>query len=343
MAQALNPAQAAYVAMRERAWRERSVVQRALVALATLALLGTCAVPRMLASEGGPRSTQAGSAQAAAQSAPPAPVRADFVITGDVRQGGLLRGQVPSGTTSLMWNGERIAFDKDGFFLLGLDRDAPLEGRLEAWRDAGEPVIRRFDLAAGNWRIQHVAVAFNGPATPEEYKAKRPKEIEEMAASRAIKVESEGWRQRFIWPLTGRISGVFGSQRVYKGTPGNYHNGVDVARPIGTPIVAPADGVVVLAADRPFTLEGYLLIIDHGMGLVSTFLHNNALAVKKGDVVRQGQLIGWVGTTGRSTGPHMHWGMRWQDKRIDPMLVAGPMPQAPAAPASRAAAQAKGR
>ncbi len=93
----------------------------------------------------------------------------------------------------------------------------------------------------------------------------------------------------------------------------------------GTPFVAPADGVVTLAAGSSFSLEGRLLMIDHGMGLNSAFLHASKLAVKAGDVVRQGQYIGNIGMTGRATGPHLHWSLKWRDARLDPLLFAGGM------------------
>jgi len=125
--------------------------------------------------------------------------------------------------------------------------------------------------------------------------------------------------------VRGRISGVFGSQRIYQGTPGSFHNGVDVAVPTGTPLLAPADGVVILAATEPFTLEGYLLMVDHGNGLSSVFLHNSRLDVRTGDIVRQGQVMGATGMTGRATGPHMHWAMRWNGQKIDAQRLAGPM------------------
>ena len=137
---------------------------------------------------------------------------------------------------------------------------------------------------------------------------------------------SQGWRQSFVWPATGRISGRFGSQQVYRGEPGSYHTGIDIAGSGGTPYVAPADGVVVLAAEAPFTLEGNLLIIDHGMGLSSAFLHSSELLVSEGETVRQGQTIGRIGATGRATGPHLHWGLTWRGARLDPLLFTGPMP-----------------
>jgi murein DD-endopeptidase MepM/ murein hydrolase activator NlpD len=124
-----------------------------------------------------------------------------------------------------------------------------------------------------------------------------------------------------VKPVAGRISGLFGGQRIYNGTPGSYHSGMDIAATSGTVYVAPADGVVILAAADAFTLEGHLLIIDHGMGLNSAFLHSSELLVKEGDVVKQGQPIGKVGMTGRASGPHLHWGMKWNNARIDPKLL----------------------
>ena len=124
--------------------------------------------------------------------------------------------------------------------------------------------------------------------------------------------------------MKGRISGRFGSQRIYRGEPGSYHSGIDIAPGNGVPFVAPADGIVVLAGED-FSLEGQLLIIDHGNGLNSAFLHASRLAVREGDRVRQGQEIGNIGATGRATGPHLHWSVKWHNARLDPILLTGPM------------------
>ena len=131
---------------------------------------------------------------------------------------------------------------------------------------------------------------------------------------------AHGGRQAFVRPAAGRISGRFGSQRVYRGEPAAYHSGMDIAGGEGAPILAPADGTVILAADTPFSLEGHLLMIDHGGGLNSAFLHSSRLAVKEGDRVTRGQLLGYVGATGRATGPHLHWSLEWQGARLDPLL-----------------------
>ena len=166
------------------------------------------------------------------------------------------------------------------------------------------------------------------PAMPsEEFQRRRADELARIAAARQIGADSEGWRQRFIWPARGRLSGLFGSQRVYQGGAGAYHSGMDIATGTsGTLFVAPADGVVILAAATPFTIEGNLLMIDHGMGLNSAFLHCSQILVKEGDVVRQGQVIGRIGMTGRATGPHLHWSIKWRDARLDPLLFTGPQP-----------------
>jgi murein DD-endopeptidase MepM/ murein hydrolase activator NlpD len=181
-------------------------------------------------------------------------------------------------------------------------------------------------IAPRAWDIERVDVARTQGKTDEEFLAIRKPELARIAAARAVDSPSEGWKQAFIWPAKGRISGRFGSQRIYKGgEAGSYHSGIDIAPGAGAPIVAPADGVVVLAAEEPFSLEGHLLIVDHGAGLNSAFLHCDTLAVKVGDVVRQGQPIATVGMTGRATGPHLHWSLMWRGARLDPLLFAGPM------------------
>jgi murein DD-endopeptidase MepM/ murein hydrolase activator NlpD len=245
----------------------------------------------------------------------------DFWLRDEAVQGGIVLGQAPAGTVSVTLNGSSVPLGDKGFFLIGFDRDAENSASLVATLANGKTVDRYLPVRPGNWKIEHVkANPTGGAATTAEFQARRGPELAQINASRSIKSDSQGWRQDFIWPLKGRISGVFGSQRIYNGSPGSYHSGLDIAMPTGTTYVAPADGVVVLAAKEPFTLEGYLLIVDHGMGLSSAFLHSSELLVTKGDVVKQGQAIGKVGATGRASGPHLHWGMKWNAARTDPLL-----------------------
>lgn len=258
--------------------------------------------------------------------AAPLPDRADFTIKGAATQGGVLLGTAPAGTVALTLDGKLVPVDGDGRFLIAFDRDAGPTGQLTARLADGRTLDHPIAIAPRAWRIERINAPMRPTKSTEAFLALRKPELEQIAAARAVVTDAMGWRQRFVWPRVGRISGLFGAQRIYQGTAGAYHGGVDVAGATGAPVVAPADGVVILAADKPFTLEGNLLMIDHGHGLNSAFLHLSRIDVKLGDHVSQGQRIGAIGATGRATGPHLHWGMKWNDARIDPLLLAGPMP-----------------
>jgi murein DD-endopeptidase MepM/ murein hydrolase activator NlpD len=155
-----------------------------------------------------------------------------------------------------------------------------------------------------------------------EFARRRSAELARIHAARAHDTGAQGWRQPMIRPACGAMSGRFGAQRVFRGVPAAYHAGMDIAAGAGSAIVAPADGVVVLAAVADvFTLEGHLVIVDHGMGLNSALLHARTLSVGEGTAVKQGQVLGEVGMTGRATGPHLHWGLTWRGRRLDPLLL----------------------
>lgn len=253
---------------------------------------------------------------------------ADLALAGELTQGGWARGQVPRGVVAISLNDQPVAIAPDGQFLLAFDRDAAAAAQLTLRHGDGRVTVRQLAIAPRAWQIERVGVGLRpGTAPSAEWAARRAGELAQIKAARALNHPAQGWRQAFIWPVQGRLSGRFGSQRIYNGTPGSYHSGLDIATGTsGTPFVAPADGVVILAAQSPFSLEGRLLMIDHGMGLNSAFLHCSELAVKAGDVVRQGQYIGRIGATGRATGPHLHWSIKWRDSRLDPLLFTGPMP-----------------
>lgn len=259
-------------------------------------------------------------------SAPATAIRGDIVLDGTPQQGSVLLGFVPQGVTGLTMNGAPVSLAADGRFVIGFDRDAGGQAELVATYPGGS-LVRRLTVAPRAWRIERVDVPKRPGVTNEQFERLRAPEVARIVAARAVNAASDGWRQRFQWPANGRISGVFGSQRIYRGgEPGVYHSGVDVAGGAGAPVMAPADGVVVLAAEKPFTLEGNLLIIDHGMGLNSAFLHLSRIDVKEGQRVTRGQRVGAIGATGRASGPHLHWAIKWREARVDPMLLAGPMP-----------------
>ena len=247
-------------------------------------------------------------------------------LSGERTQGGWLRGIAPAAATEVSFEGRVLPLDRDGTFFAAFDRDAGSQARLVARLADGRMVSENLTVSPRAWNIEHVNVARRPGGASESFMERRRPELARINAARSVDHDIDGWRQNFIWPVKGRISGRFGSQRVYKGEPASYHSGIDIATGAsGTPFVAPADGVVVLAAEIPFSLEGHLLMIDHGNGLNSAFLHCSKLAVREGDVVRQGQYIGNIGATGRATGPHLHWSMKWRDARLDPLLFTGPM------------------
>jgi murein DD-endopeptidase MepM/ murein hydrolase activator NlpD len=249
-----------------------------------------------------------------------------ITLIGTPMQGAIVQGIAPRGVLNLTLDGAPVRVAPDGVFIIGFGRDAPPRSVLRATSPQVRAIEVPLTVAPRAWQIETIASVPRFAQPSAEFARLRGPELAQINAARRIDAASDGWRQHFIWPVTGRISGLFGSQRVYaNGEKGDPHSGVDIARPAGTPVVSPADGVVILAADHPFTLEGNLLMIDHGMGLNSAFLHLSRIDVKVGDRVRQGQPVGAIGMTGRASGPHLHWSMKWQDRRVDPLLVAGPM------------------
>ncbi len=249
-----------------------------------------------------------------------------FTFDGELTQGGWIRGQAAGRTVSARLDAQPLELDEEGRFFAAFDRDAGGTATLSATLEDGRVIESPLSISPRDWNIEHVDVAPRPGGASEAFLRIRRPELAQIVTARARETGSIGWRQDFQWPVTGRISGRFGSQRVYRGEPGSYHSGLDIATGTsGTPFVSPADGTVVLATSEPFSLEGHLLIIDHGMGLNSAFLHMSRIAVSEGDAVRKGQYIGNIGASGRATGPHLHWSLKWRDARLDPLLFVGPM------------------
>jgi murein DD-endopeptidase MepM/ murein hydrolase activator NlpD len=247
-----------------------------------------------------------------------------------VVQGALVMGTAEAGAR-LSLDGANVPVAPDGRFVFGLDRDAAASAKLVAtYRDgSGETRVlavkrRAYDIQ----RIEGLPPKMVEPDPKDLPRIKR--EYEMIVAARTRTTPAEYYREKFIWPALGRISGVYGSQRILNGTPSTPHYGVDVAAPTGAPVVAPADGVVTLAQpDMYFT--GNTVLIDHGYGISSILIHMSELAVKVGQRVKQGDPIGKIGMTGRATGPHLHWGLHWYQVKVDPQLMVGAMPEPEAA------------
>jgi len=259
----------------------------------------------------------------AAFAGPAAAARLD-VASAIVMPGGLLQGQTEPGTI-VTANGRPVPVAADGRFIVGLGPEGPLEMVLEA-RDASGAVARvAVAVGAREYATQRIDGVPAEQVTPDPASLERiRREADRVRAVRREVSAGTGFAQRFLWPVRGTITSVYGSRRILNGEPRAPHWGVDVAAPAGTPVLAAADGVVTLA--EPLYLTGDTIVIDHGLGLSTTYAHLGRMAVAPGTHVRQGETIGEVGATGRATAPHLHWGADWLDVRLDPQLLAGPMP-----------------
>ncbi|MBS0557312.1 MAG: M23 family metallopeptidase [Proteobacteria bacterium] len=241
-----------------------------------------------------------------------------------LQQGQLVIGHAPP-RTQIEFDGRALRIGNDGTFVFGLARDAAPRAELKI-RDAnGRERSVAFDVEQRTYNIERVNGLPQQTVTPNPAIAARiQREQAQVQAARVRDDPREDFLHGFSLPVEGaRISGVYGSQRIDNGVPKAPHMGLDMAVPAGTPIHAPADGIVSFAAKDLF-LTGGTVLIDHGYGLDSSFLHMSRVDVKLGQRIRRGQIIGLAGMTGRATGPHVHWGFNWFEVRLDPALLPKP-------------------
>lgn len=251
----------------------------------------------------------------------------ELVLDGQLTQGSLIRATVPAGA-KVWFNDQPLAVSEQGHFVFGIGRDAALKHQLTVEHQGKRQQIpltfsgRQYDIQ----RISGVEQKYVEP--PKEVTARiardnrRVREVRQTFSAKTLFLNAP------LKPAAGRISGVYGSQRIFNGQPRNPHFGLDIAAPVGAPVLAPWDGKVLLAEDLYFS--GLTLIVDHGMGVTSTFMHLHRFNVAVGDTVTAGMQIAEVGATGRVTGPHLDWRINWFQERLDPQLL---LPEfAPAAP-----------
>ncbi|PRH81637.1 M23 family metallopeptidase [Arenimonas caeni] len=242
------------------------------------------------------------------------------VFPASVQQGAMVIGKVPPGS-EVEYAGRRLRVTPYGSVVFGLGRDAGEPAVVSVRRPDGTTATASIAVTPRDWPVERVSgVPPRTVEPPPEVAERIAREAARVREARQLDDARADFAQAFMWPVQGRISGRFGNQRIYNGKPGSPHSGMDIAAPNGTPVMAPAAGVVTLADDDLY-LTGGTLLIDHGHGISSNFLHLARIDVKPGDRVEQGQVIGAVGATGRATGPHLHWGMNWFEVRIDPLLV----------------------
>lgn len=257
----------------------------------------------------------------------PALQAADAVtLRGEFQQGGVIIGKAPAGSSAKL-KGAPLRVSPQGDFVFGFGRDHGPEAWLSVYLPDGERWGKMLKIAAREYRIQRIDGLPPKKVTPDAAALERIR-TEGAMASRARRTDDPrlDFLQAFIWPSIGPISGVYGSQRILNGEPRRPHFGVDVAAPTGTPVVAPAAGIVTMAHPDMY-FSGGTLILDHGHGLSSSFLHLSKIDVEVGQRVEQGEKIAEIGATGRVTGPHLDWRMNWFKQRVDPALLVGPMPR----------------
>lgn len=242
---------------------------------------------------------------------------------GDFRPGDLTVGFAP-GASEVTLNGEQLDVSKEGSFLVGFDRDDTNSYILKVRYGQGKVALKKITLPERKYKIQRInRMKKKYVETPKKQlkRIRRESKIIDSVRSRIGELKEPLYTSGFKRPVNGGyITGVYGSQRILNGVPKNAHNGLDIAKPRGTSVYAMADGVVRLAADT-FYYSGNFVLLDHGQGLTSVYLHLSKKSVTEGDTVKKGQKIGEIGTTGRSTGPHLHWGVKWYNKRIDPACL----------------------
>jgi len=246
-----------------------------------------------------------------------------------LQQGQLVIGHAPT-NVKIEYAGHRCRVGKDGAFVFGIDRDAPPKISLHVRYSNGKTDTLTLAVEKREYHIERLEGLPQQTVTPSpEIAARISREQKRVIEARLRDDDREDFLGGFALPVEGaRISGVYGSQRVDNGVAMTPHYGLDMAVATGTPVHAPAAGVITFAAPDLY-LTGGTVLLDHGFGLTSSFLHMSKLAVKVGDRVRPGQVIGLSGATGRATGPHVHWGFNWFETRIDPELLPKPAAATP--------------
>lgn len=249
-------------------------------------------------------------------------------FNGALQQGGFIWGKVAPGS-AVSLDGEKLDVLADGTTFAGFGRDAAATAALRV--EGAQPCSETLQVVAREYKIQKVEGVPQETVTPPQGQLERiRREGAQVKTARAGRLERPELLATvldgFQWPAQGPISGVYGSQRYYNGEPRRPHFGVDVAGPEGAPVYAPAAGVVTLAEPDLF-FSGGTVILDHGFQVSSTFLHMSKVLVKVGDELQPGDPLGEIGSTGRATGPHLDWRMNWRNQRLDPQLLAPPMPK----------------
>jgi murein DD-endopeptidase MepM/ murein hydrolase activator NlpD len=238
----------------------------------------------------------------------------------------LIFGKADPGSHATL-DGKPLIVSAEGNFVIGFDRDETGQRVLLVSAPDQPDEVVKLDVVPRKFEIERVDGLPPETIHPDPAAEQRIRDEAAMVNAARSRRDPQTWYLTgFAWPASGRITGVYGSQRILNGEPGRPHYGLDIATAVGSPVFAPADGVVTLAYGDMY-FSGGTLILDHGQGLSSSFLHLSKILVETGTSVHQGDLIALVGATGRASGPHLDWRMNWLDRRVDPQLLLVNVPQ----------------
>ena len=243
-------------------------------------------------------------------------------LSGDFIQGGLVLGTTTPGT-KIEFQGRAVRVGKDGRFIFGFGRDFPKTAPLTWTGRDGVKHSQILNIKARTYNEEKVVGLPPKKVTPPKAVLNRIRRENKLISAVRRRDSATSWFDSgFAWPALGRISGVYGSRRILNGKPKRPHYGLDIAAKTGSPVHTSTDGMVALA-EKDLFYTGGTVMLDHGHGLTSVYMHMNSIAVKVGQFVRKGRQIGTVGRTGRASGPHLDWRLNWFNQRLDPGLLLG--------------------
>jgi murein DD-endopeptidase MepM/ murein hydrolase activator NlpD len=223
-------------------------------------------------------------------------------------------------STQIIIGKKRVKVSKDGYFVFGIDRDRKFDLTITKIKNGKkEKIVKK--VLKRKYNIQRIDGLEESKVTPPESVYKRIKEENNrIGKARAINSDLPFFKDQFIMPVEGIISGVYGSQRILNGKPRWPHYGIDIAAKQGTMIKSSGSGMVTMAEEDLYYTGG-TIIMDHGHGISTIYSHLDTVFVSVGDIINQGDIIGTVGSTGRSTGPHLDFRVNWFQTRLDPMTI----------------------
>lgn len=235
-------------------------------------------------------------------------------IKGCFCEGGFIFGRV--GDSVVKVDNVLQNISNDGYFIYAFTRKFKESVQVEINKE-----IKKFDIKKKKYLIERINNLPRGKVTPSKENIKKIiKDKERINQAKKLGVNERLFGQNFLIPVKGRISGIYGSQRVLNGKPKRPHYGLDIAAKTGSKVFSPTDGVIKLV-DNDMFYTGKTIIIDHGLGVISIYAHLNQINVKEKQIVKRGEVIGHVGKTGRATGPHLHWGVYIKDRPVDPQII----------------------